>query len=60
MISNKCTSSTLVTALCIVGNKIDLQDGIKVSTKEGQELANSLNAAFVESSAKQNIGIRIS
>ena len=50
------TSSTLVTALCIVGNKTDLQDRIKVSTEEGQKLANSLNAAFVESSAKQNIG----
>ena len=46
----------MVTALCIVGNKIDLQDKVKVSTERGQRLANSFNAAFTESSAKQNIG----
>ena len=46
----------LTAALCIVGNKTDLQGRVKVPTEKGQRLANSHNAAFVESSAKQNIG----
>ena len=46
----------MVTALCIVGNKTDLQGSIKVPGEKGQKLANLFNAAFVESSAKQDIG----
>jgi len=46
----------VVTALCVVGNKIDLQNDIKIPTEKGQRLATSFNAAFVESSAKQDIG----
>lgn len=49
----------MVAALCIVGNKIDLHDKIKVPTERGQKLANSFNAAFVESSAKRDIGKNI-
>lgn len=46
----------MVTALCVVGNKIDLQTDVKVRSEKGLKLANSFNAAFVESSAKQDIG----
>jgi len=42
--------------LTIVGNKIDLKDNVVVPTENGEKLAASLNAAFVESSAAEDIG----
>ena len=47
----------LITALCIVGNKIDLpKDMRKVSTEKGREYANSLGALFAETSAARDVG----
>jgi len=42
--------------LTIVGNKIDLKNEVVVPTEKGKRLAASLNAAFVESSAAEDIG----
>jgi len=36
----------------LVGNKCDLINNIEVTTEEGQQLANELNAQFIEASAK--------
>jgi Ras-related protein Rab-18 len=44
--------------LMVVGNKIDLEGLRKVSTVEGRELAQSLAALFMETSAKTSEGIR--
>jgi GTPase SAR1 family protein len=41
----------------MVGNKIDLEDERKISTKEAQELANSFQMQYFEASAKENKGI---
>lgn len=41
----------------MVGNKIDLADERKISTKEAQELANSFQMQYFEASAKENKGI---
>ena len=38
----------------ICGNKTDLSDKRKVSTEEGQSLAESLGCQFIETSAKTN------
>ena len=43
-------------ALTIVGNKIDRKDEVVVSMEKGKVLAASHNAAFVESSAAEDIG----
>lgn len=40
--------------MVIVGNKADLDSQRQVSTEEGQQLAESFGAAFVETSAKSN------
>ena len=37
----------------LIGNKLDLQDSIKVSSEEGKELSQEINATeFIETSAK--------
>lgn len=40
--------------MVVVGNKADLDAQRQVSTEEGQQLAESFGAAFVETSAKSN------
>jgi len=39
----------------LVGNKCDLVNNIEVTTEEGQQLANELNAQFIEASAKSGL-----
>jgi len=39
----------------LVGNKCDLINNIEVTTEEGQQLANELNAQFIEASAKSGL-----
>jgi Ras-related protein Rab-1A len=41
----------------LVGNKCDLDDRRKVSTAEGQELAQSYGIPFLETSAKMNLSV---
>jgi len=43
-------------ALCVVGNKSDLADRRAVTEAEGREYAGSINAAYFEVSAKDDIG----
>lgn len=43
--------------MVVVGNKADLESQRQVSTEEGQQLADSIHAAFVETSAKSNLNI---
>eukprot|EP01087_Luapelamoeba_hula_P008295 TRINITY_DN206_c0_g1_i1.p1 TRINITY_DN206_c0_g1~~TRINITY_DN206_c0_g1_i1.p1 ORF type:complete len:203 (+),score=38.32 TRINITY_DN206_c0_g1_i1:184-792(+) len=43
--------------MVIVGNKLDLEADRKVPSSEGQALAGSFNAAFMEASAKSQINI---
>lgn len=49
---------TLIAALCVVGNKIDLPKELRaVSTERGKDFARSLNALFAETSAAHDIGM---
>ena len=41
----------------LVGNKIDMEDKRKVTTEEGQKIANENNLPFLETSAKSDINI---
>ena len=41
----------------LVGNKCDLEDERVVSSKEGQEFADSIGVGFLETSAKQRVNI---
>ena len=41
----------------LVANKIDMETERKVSTKEGQKLAEELGVPFIETSAKTGVGI---
>ncbi|KAL0070804.1 GTP-binding protein [Marasmius tenuissimus] len=41
----------------IVGSKVDLDSSRQVTTQEGEKLAQSLQAAFVETSAKTNLNV---
>jgi len=43
--------------LMIIGNKVDLEDRRQVTAEEGRELACSLEALFMETSAKTNVGV---
>jgi len=43
--------------IILVGNKSDLTSQKKVSTEQGQALADSLNIKFLETSAKENFGV---
>ncbi|KAL7721031.1 Sphingomyelin phosphodiesterase [Entamoeba marina] len=43
--------------ICIAGNKIDLFEKRKITTHEGQNLADKLNVKFIECSAKKSINI---
>ncbi|XP_056636124.1 ras-related protein Rab-31-like isoform X2 [Diorhabda sublineata] len=43
--------------LCVVGNKIDLNDQRQVTREEALAYANSINAIYLESSAKTDYGI---
>lgn len=43
--------------ICIVGNKCDLESQRQVTFQQGQDLAKSFNAAFIETSAKNNENI---
>ncbi|KAL7718831.1 Ras small monomeric GTPase [Entamoeba marina] len=43
--------------IIIVGNKLDLEEDREVTTKEGQELADSWGVDFYECSAKEDINI---
>ena len=42
--------------LCLIGNKCDLEEHRQVTTEEGRSYAESINAIFVETSAKENTG----
>lgn len=46
------------TKFTLVGNKADLLEGRQVSPEEGQELANRYGAAFLETSAKDDMNVR--
>ena len=41
----------------LVGNKVDMEDKRKVSTEEGQKIADDNNLPFIETSAKSDINI---
>ncbi|ELP84581.1 hypothetical protein EIN_171560 [Entamoeba invadens IP1] len=41
----------------LIGNKCDLEDERAVTVEQGQELANSLNVSFMESSAKKALNV---
>ena len=43
-------------SLCLIGNKSDLEEQRQVSEKEGRQYAATINALFVETSAKENTG----
>uniref|UniRef100_A0A6B2LK74 Uncharacterized protein n=1 Tax=Arcella intermedia TaxID=1963864 RepID=A0A6B2LK74_9EUKA len=42
----------------LVGNKVDLEDQRVISKEAGEQLANSLNCSFLETSAKSNINVQ--
>ena len=44
--------------IIIAGNKADLTDHRKVTTEEGTKLAQSLNALFFETSAKEGTNVK--
>lgn len=46
--------------IIVVGNKCDLIEEREVSTREGQELANSFGCQFMETSAKSRINVEAS
>ena len=41
----------------LVGNKVDMEDKRKVSTEDGQKIADANNLPFIETSAKSDINI---
>ena len=43
-------------SLCLIGNKCDLEEHRQVTTEEGKSYAESINAIFIETSAKENTG----
>lgn len=59
IIRDKILNSTGADTLpmVVVGNKADLGSQREVSVEEGQKLAESIHAAFVETSAKDNFNI---
>ncbi|XP_071943487.1 GTP-binding protein Rheb-like [Antedon mediterranea] len=48
------TIGKVTVPIVLVGNKIDLVNDRIITTQMGRDLANSWNAAFIESSAKKN------
>ncbi len=44
----------------LVGNKCDMEDDRVVSFEKGKQLADSLGMEFFETSAKDNINVRVS
>ena len=45
--------------MILVGNKCDMEDERVVSTERGKQLADQLRLEFFESSAKENINVKI-
>ena len=43
--------------ICIVGNKIDMEDERDIPTSTGEEFAQSVRALFTETTAKDSTGI---
>ena len=44
----------------LVGNKCDMEDERVISFERGKQLADSLGLEFFETSAKENINVRVS
>ena len=44
----------------LVGNKCDMEDERVISYERGKQLADSLGLEFFETSAKENINVRVS
>ena len=44
----------------LVGNKCDMEDERVISYERGKQLADSLGLQFFETSAKENINVRVS
>lgn len=54
---NDCGIDGGVPPIVIVGNKVDLEDRRKVSTREGADLAKQLGCHFFEASAKTMVNL---
>ena len=46
--------------MILVGNKCDMEDERVISFERGKQLADSLGLEFYETSAKENINVRVS
>ncbi len=46
--------------MILVGNKCDMEDERVISFERGKQLADSLGLEFFETSAKENINVRVS
>ena len=44
----------------LVGNKCDMEDERVISFERGKQLADSLGLEFFETSAKENVNVRVS
>lgn len=51
--------STDNSQIILVGNKCDMKDERVISTERGKELADQLGVHFFETSAKENINIKV-
>ena len=46
--------------MVLVGNKCDMEDERVISFERGKQLADSLGLEFFETSAKENVNVRVS
>lgn len=47
-------------AVCLIGNKIDLEDEREITTQEMKELAEDMGACWQETSAMDDLGVHVS
>ena len=61
---NRCTQIKTYSwdnaQVVLVGNKCDMEDERVISFERGKQLADSLGLEFFETSAKENVNVRVS